>query len=66
MNENERIQEERSERVRRTLELIFQGADEYPCECGVTYFEMPEKGKTRLMACGNCGRHFRVRQEIDA
>lgn len=63
MNET---QQERGERVKRTLELIFQGADEYPCECGVTHFELPEKGGTRLMACGNCGRNFTVKQEIDA
>lgn len=63
MNE---VEQERRERVGGILELIFQGADEYPCECGVTHFEMLEKGKTRLMAYGNCGRHFRVRQEIEA
>ncbi|UNM95921.1 hypothetical protein MMG00_12070 [Ignatzschineria rhizosphaerae] len=59
-------EQEREERIIRTLDLMFQGADQYPCECGVMHFELPEKGKTRLMACGNCGRHFTVRQDIDA
>ncbi|GGZ83067.1 hypothetical protein GCM10007161_13150 [Ignatzschineria indica] len=56
----------RRDRLKRALALMLQGADKYACECGVTHFELPEKGKTRLMACGNCGRHFIVKQEIDA
>lgn len=55
-----------NERIKDALNAIFNGADPYPCECGVTHFELPEKGGTRLMACGNCGKHFTVKQDLDA
>lgn len=55
-----------SDRVKNALEAMSAGADPYKCECGVTHFEFPEKGSEREIQCGNCGRIFIVRQDLDA
>lgn len=55
-----------SDRIKNALMAMFEGADPYKCECGVIHYEFPEKGGERKMKCGNCGKIFVVRQDLDA